>query len=258
MRTYPTHSAGRGVCVIKLGGALLDRPARLRVVTRAIIRLSRRLQPVVVHGGGRELTRWLDRLDIPFRFIDGQRYTSAAAIGVCEMVLSGRMNKMLAGMLSASGVRAVGISLKDGGLMIARQCRRLGYVGMPVRVNPGIVRALVAAGFVPVISTIAADARGTTLNINADWACPLLAEALEADTVMYLTDVPGILDADGRVIPRIRRASFAGLMRSKVISEGMVPKVRAAFDALDRGVRQVRILDGSRGIADRAGTTITR
>ena len=215
------------------------------------------IKPVVVHGGGKAITAWLDRLGLPARFVDGLRVTDAATLTVVEMVLAGQVNKALVtGLNRAAGEgRAIGLSGCDGQLLVARPRRvagrDLGYVGEIVRVNTALLERLLAGGFIPVIAPVAADERGTHYNVNADDAAAAVAGALRAEKLVFLTDVPGVMvDADGDGVPeplsRLDAAAAREFIARGEIRGGMVPKVEAGLRALAAGAGSVHIIDGRR------------
>jgi acetylglutamate kinase len=202
------------------------------------------------------LSAYLDKWHVKYHFVEGQRYTSSEAVEAAEMVLSGKVNKFLASKLNATGVRALGISLRDARLVISKRIVKLGCVGIPIKVHARLVSDLLAKGYVPVISTISEDTEGRPLNVNADWVCPILAKALKADMMIYLTNVPGILDADNKTIPTIRVREINMLIKNGIITGGMIPKVRSAADTVKHGVKEINILDGTKGIKLNFGTRI--
>jgi acetylglutamate kinase len=192
---YIQKFRGRTV-VVKYGGAAMkDSLLKAKVVRDIAFMASVGIRPVVVHGGGPEINTWLDKLGIEPQFKDGLRVTNAATMDVVEMVLVGRVNKELVALLNQAGGAAVGLCGKDGSLITARphDSEGVGFVGEVTRVKPGIVKSLVAAGYVPVISSVAADGTGQAYNINADTVAGELAAALNAEKLILLTDTPGIL-----------------------------------------------------------------
>lgn len=244
--------------LIKIGGRLLEHKGGLNLFINDIKKLSGKWSPVIVHGGGKALSAWLERLGVKYHFVDGQRHTSKKAAGIAEMVLSGRVNKALVGRLCGKGVDAVGLSLKDGAIVQAKRIKRLGYVGKPSRVRTGLIEILIKGGYLPVISTIGSDAAGVTLNVNADWVCPMLAKALKVERMVYLTDVPGILDTAGKTIKTIKSGQMNALIKSGVIHSGMVPKVKSAVDIIMGGIKEIDILHGIKGVKFDSGTRIIR
>ena len=241
--------------VVKYGGAamvqadLKDRFARdVRLLT------SVGLTPIIVHGGGPEISRALAELKLPSDFVDGLRVTGETEMGVIERVLTGQVNKDVVARLARAGVRAVGVSGKDGGLLTARRlplhqprdggpARDLGFVGEPERVDPAVLDALVAGGFVPVISPVASSDDGETLNLNADAAAAAIAVAIHARKLLYLTDVPGVLRGT-TVIPEMTPGDLTRGMADGTFSGGMLPKAASILAAIAGGVETVHIIDG--------------
>jgi acetylglutamate kinase len=227
--------------VIKLGGATLDGGGAPLEEVAALVRSG--LRVVIVHGGGALISQWLDRVGVPTRFQDGVRVTDEPALEVATMVMRGVVNTGVVAGLARFGVAAAGLSGVDDGLLRARRKPELGLVGEVESVNTVALNALLDQGIVPVIAPLGLDADGTLLNINADTAAAAIAAALEADAALFMTDVPGVRDAGGAVLPRLDRGDVERLIADGVIAGGMIPKVRACLDAL-RGARMAAILDG--------------
>ncbi len=220
--------------------------------------------PVIVHGGGRTITEWLDRLDIETRFVDGVRVTDERSIDVVVGVLAGVVNKHLVGSINAAGGRAVGIAGTDGGVLRARiKDPALGLVGEIAHVDTTVPEAVLATRCMPVIAPIAllgdADSTdGTLLNVNADTAAAEIGVALKADRFVFLTDVPGVCDESGEPIRQLTTERARELIASGVIAGGMIPKVESCLRALE-GVGEAHIADGRRPHALRdsaAGTPV--
>ncbi|HEY1391563.1 MAG TPA: acetylglutamate kinase [Ktedonobacterales bacterium] len=228
--------------VIKLGGSTLDNQ---RDALEDIVWLrGLGAHPVLVHGGGPEINEWLERVGLPRRFERGLRVTDAATLDVVRMVLAGKVNGDLVRLLVSLGGRAIGVSGIDGGLLHARQIAAdLGYVGAVTTVDAGVITALSAAGFIPVIAPIALGDDDTVLNVNADDAAADLARGLSATKLLYLSDVPGVLDAQGRLLSELTDYEVRALIEQGVISGGMIPKAEAALRALETTER-VHIVDG--------------
>ena len=228
--------------VIKLGGSTLDNQ---RDALEDIVWLrGLGAHPVLVHGGGPEINDWLERVGLPRRFERGLRVTDAATLDVVRMVLAGKVNGDLVRLLVSLGGRAIGLSGIDGGLLHARQIAAdLGYVGAVTTVDAGVITALSAAGFIPVIAPIALGDEDTVLNVNADDAAADLARGLSATKLLYLSDVPGVLDAQGRLLSELTDHEVRALIDQGVISGGMIPKAEAALRALETTER-VHIVDG--------------
>lgn len=216
------------------------------------------VNPVVVHGGGPQISAMLTRLQIPSTFVDGLRITDAAMVDVIEMVLAGKVNKQVAGLINQAGALAVGISGKDGGLITARRLRRtvrdadsqieevldLGFVGEPVRIDPRVLYALSGSGLIPVVAPVGIGEAGETYNINADTAAGAIAGAVHATRLLMLTDVPGVLDENGDLIPELTAEEAMRGIASGMISGGMIPKVETCLEAVRAGARAAVILDG--------------
>ena len=203
--------------------------------------------PIVVHGGGPQISNMLQRLGIKSSFVNGLRVTDQATLEVVEMVLSGSINKQLAAEINAAGGRAVGISGKDGGLIRARKLTRngeLGFVGEPERIDNRVLDAFRDSHIIPVIAPLGIDADGATYNINADTVAGAIAAAAKAARFLLLTDVPGVLDAKEALIPELTAAEARSLIASGIISGGMTPKVETCLDAVAGGVDAAVIVDG--------------
>jgi acetylglutamate kinase len=217
--------------VVKLGGTTV---AEQRGVLDEIAALSRRRPVVVVHGGGKRLTEWLERLGVPTRFEEGRRVTDEAGLEVAAAVLRGAANSELVAALRQRGCDAIGLSGVDGGLVSGRRVAGMGRVVSVTQVRRTLVDVLVAAGLVPVIAPLATDEHGEICNVNADDLAGGLARGLGARQLVLLTDTDGILGADGERIGRLSSADAERLIRKGVIDGGMVPKVRAAVAAIGR------------------------
>jgi acetylglutamate kinase len=216
------------------------------------------IDPVVVHGGGPQIGAMLKKLEIPSHFIDGLRVTDQAAIEVVEMVLTGSINKQIVTSINAAGGRAVGVSGKDGNLVVAKKLERmkldpatlemkpvdLGFVGEPDKINPEVIRAIMKSELIPVIAPIGVGPKGETYNINADTVAGAVAGAMKAERMILLTDVEGVLDGEGKLIPRMTVAEARRLIADGTISGGMMPKIQTAVDAVEGGVKAAVILDG--------------
>jgi acetylglutamate kinase len=216
------------------------------------------VNPVVVHGGGPQINAMLKRLAIQSTFIDGLRVTDAAMVEVVEMVLAGSVNKHVASLITRAGALAVGVSGKDGGMIRARKLTRtkkdpdsniervldLGFVGEPEHLDVRVIHALTGAGLVPVIAPVGVGADGQTYNINADTVAGAIAGALGATRLLMLTDVPGVLDDDRRLIAEMTISQVEAGIESGMITGGMIPKVENCIDAVRRGARGAVILDG--------------
>ncbi|HOC71644.1 MAG TPA: acetylglutamate kinase [Candidatus Hydrogenedentes bacterium] len=240
--------------VIKYGGAAMLDPS-LRASTAQDVVLMRYvgMNPIVVHGGGPAINAMLKRLDIASRFTaGGLRVTDAATMEVVEMMLSGQVNKDIVNLMNQAGGEAVGLSGKDGKMLFARRVdtedgEDIGLVGQITSVDAKVIRAVCAAGMIPVIAPVATDREGRTWNVNADTAAGDIAAALEAEKLVFLTDTPGLLrdkDDPDSLIHRLHSRDVETLKKQGVISGGMAPKVDACLRALDAGVRRTHIIDG--------------
>lgn len=262
----------RPPAVIKLGGELLEEPARLRRMARALADAADREPLVVVHGGGREVDAEMARHGIPKRAVDGLRITDDRTLEVVTGVLAGRVNTRLAAALGAAGASAVGLTGADGGLVRVRREARyraaddsevdLGFVGRPVGKDPPrLLLDLLAAGHVPVVASLGAGAGGQMFNVNADTLAGFLAARLRARRLIIAGGTAGVLDADGRTIPTVDDRAIDALIGGGQASAGMVAKLLACRAALAGGVGAVAILDGRqarRGMFDRAsGAAVT-
>jgi acetylglutamate kinase len=231
------------VNVIKLGGSLLDDKARRALALRSIASGG---DVVLVHGGGKHVDARLAQLGIAKRTHAGLRITDDATLDVVVAVLAGAVNKMLVSELAQLGVKAAGISGVDAATIVAEQHPpidgiALGHVGRVTGSDPTLVRALLASGILPVVSSVAQGPNGTLLNVNADSAACALAVALGATSLRFLTDVDGLLDASGSLVPTLTPHDVEALITSGVVSGGMRPKVESAVAAIARGVGRVAI-----------------
>ena len=236
--------------VIKIGGHAMGDDAAMDRFARDIVLMKQcNVNPVLVHGGGPMINDMLDRLGIESHFVGGKRVTDAAAIEVVEMVLSGSVNKRIVQAINNQGGKAVGLSGKDGRLI---QCEKalgaggadLGFVGQPVKVDPGVLRTFMDSDYIPVVAPLGVGASGETYNINGDTAAGAIAGALKADRLLLLTDVEGVKNAGGAVLTEITADQIRALTDDGTIVGGMIPKTETALDAIASGVRAVVILDG--------------
>jgi acetylglutamate kinase len=240
---YMREHFGRTV-VVKLGGASLEDP---RLVERfaedvALLRMVG-VRPVVVHGGGKQVTALSERLGIRPEFRDGLRVTNAETLEVARMVLVGSVNKGLVGHVNRAGVPALGLCGEDGNLLLARQRHEdLGFVGDIQTVNVELLRHLMESA-VPVLASVATDGRGQSFNVNADDAAAAVAVALGAAKLVMLTDVPGVL-RDDELVSEMAASEAEALIEAGVVTGGMVPKLRAAAASVAGGVERAHIVDG--------------
>lgn len=244
--------------VLKIGGNEIDQPAFLSGLCATVRAIGG--AGVIVHGGGKEIAAALQRYGLDFEFVDGMRATSPAAMAVVEQVLSGAVNKRLVAQLNAAGVAALGLSGVDLGLLHTEPLRPggrdLGRVGAIVSVRAEVLRALLSQGWLPVLSPVSLDQHDQQpTNVNADHAARAVAAALAADELIFVSNVPGVL-IDGAVVPQLSAAQSAEHIASGAIGGGMVPKVRAALEAL-ADVAAVRITDLA-GLRAGTGTQFVR
>ena len=244
---YLNKYAGK-VVVIKYGGnAMINEELKANVIKDVVLLKAMGLKPVLCHGGGPDINKMLEQLDIPVKFMNGLRYTSAEIIRVVEMVLIGQVNSELVGRISAQGGKAVGLSGISGNLFqCVQRSEELGFVGDVVKVNAEPVLAMLDAGFIPVVAPVGTDGQGNSFNINGDTAASKLAGALKAEKLMILTDIEGLCnDIKTRdVISYLNVADVQGLKDQGTIAGGMIPKVDCCVQAIDEGVTSVHIIDG--------------
>lgn len=255
---YIRRFRGRTI-VVKFGGAAMENEDLHRRFARDITLLQMvGIKPVIVHGGGPQINRMLDQLQIPTQFVDGHRITDEASMAVVEMVLCGKINKEIVALINHEGGRAAGVSGKDGGLAQAHPHslnRRdesggeeqisLGMVGTvgSEDIDPAILRALEQNDFVPVIAPVAADEAGRSLNVNADTMAGAVASALRAEKLILLTDTPGVL-VDKKTVTGLSPRDVERMKAEGLISGGMLPKVDCCLQALLSGVKRTHIIDG--------------
>jgi acetylglutamate kinase len=255
---YLQRYAGR-TFVVKYGGHAMGDPELARDFAEDVVLLKAvGINPVVVHGGGPQIGNMLKKLGVESRFVDGLRVTDKATAEVAEMVLSGSINKQIVGWIAGAGGKAIGISGKDGGLVVAQKVARtsrdpgsqieqvidLGFVGEPETIDTSVIENIVAAGMIPVIAPIAPGKDGETYNINADTMAGAIAAALGAARLFLLTDVAGVLGKDGTLLTDLTPADIAKLQADGVISGGMIPKLETCIHAVEAGCEAAVVLDG--------------
>ena len=255
---YMRRHAGKAV-VVKYGGHAMGDSALSEGFARDIVLMRQvGINVVVVHGGGPQIGAMLDKVGVESEFVDGLRVTTAEAVGVVEMVLSGQVNKSIVAQITAEGGRAVGLSGKDGGLVRVRKLGRntrdpdsniekvvdLGFVGEPDQVDPYILEAMSDKGIIPVVAPIGWDVDGGTYNINADTVAGAVAGALGATRLLMLTDVAGVLDKSGALMQELTIADCKALQEEGTLSGGMIPKIETCIDAINKGVEGAVIIDG--------------
>ncbi len=247
------------VVVIKYGGhAMGDRAAAEDFAEDVVLLEQSGIKPVVVHGGGPQIGKMLEKLGIKSEFKGGLRVTDAATVEVVEMVLAGSINKQIVGWIGAEGGKAVGLSGKDGNMVTARKVTRtavdpesniekvvdLGFVGEPEHVNREVLDQVLQAELIPVLAPVAIGQDGQTYNVNADTFAGAIAGAMTAKRLLLLTDVPGVLDKNKNLIPEMTIEDCRRLIADGTITDGMIPKIETCIYALERGVEAVVILDG--------------
>jgi len=242
--------------VIKYGGHAMANDELKQSFAQDVVLLKYvGMNPVIVHGGGPQIDEMLDKLGIRSRFIRGMRVTDSATMEIAEMVLVGSINKEIVAQVNRNGGHAVGLSGKDGELIVARKMHLpgapknspqhdIGLVGEIVGINPKVIESLDAANFIPVIAPIGVGLEGETYNINADLVAGKVAQALQAEKLILLTDVEGIKDKDGTLASTLSGDEAVEMIASGVITAGMIPKVECCLDALKGGVAKTHIVDG--------------
>lgn len=245
--------------VVKYGGHAMGDAALGRAFAQDIALLKQSgVNPVIVHGGGPQIGAMLDRMGIESRFEGGLRVTDAKTVEIVEMVLAGSINKEIVTMINAAGAWAIGLCGKDGGLVYAEKAKKtvvdpdsnierildLGFVGEPVEVDRRLLDVLASSEMTPVIAPVAPDRNGQTYNINADTFAGAIAGSANAERLLFLTDVPGVLDKQGKLIKQLTVSEAHALIKDGTISGGMIPKVETCIAALQRGVKGVVIVNG--------------
>ncbi|HHO47356.1 MAG TPA: acetylglutamate kinase [Desulfobacteraceae bacterium] len=248
--------------VIKYGGhAMVDDELKKNFALDVILMKYIGINPVIIHGGGPQINRFLEKMRITSSYVQGMRVTDGETMDVVEMVLVGKVNKEIVGLINHCGGRAVGLSGRDGDLIQAGKLTLhirpddparppelidLGRVGQVTRVNPDILRTLDARDFIPVIAPVGVGDDGQAYNINADLVAAAIASELKAVKLILLTDVEGVKDRNGTLLSTIRRDETEELIEAGVVSGGMIPKVRCCAAALEKGVAKTHIIDGRR------------
>jgi len=244
--------------VVKYGGAAQQDPELKKGFAQDIALFQHLgINVVVVHGGGPQIGQYLKELNIPTRFVEGLRVTDAPTMDVVEMVLAGKINKEIVNLINTAGGRAVGLSGKDGNLLQAQKLEfyrpredeppeiiDIGLVGEVTRVNVELILTLQGQHFIPVIAPVGVGEQGETYNINADTVAGAVAGALNAAKLILLTDVPGVLDREGRLVSSLGRYQALTMMEEGAVSGGMIPKLKCCLEALEEGVAKAHILDG--------------
>jgi acetylglutamate kinase len=247
------------IVVVKYGGHAMGEEQAARDFARDIVLLEQTaINPVVVHGGGPQIQSMLEKLGIKSEFAAGLRITDEKTVEIVEMVLAGSINKQIVGYINAAGGKAIGLCGKDGNMVQARKVTRtvvdpgsriervidLGFVGEPDKIDTTVLNQVIGRDLIPVLAPVAASANGGTFNVNADTFAGAIAGALKAKRLLLLTDVPGVLDKNKKLIPELSVADARRLIADGTISGGMIPKVETCIYALDQGVEGVVIMDG--------------
>ncbi|NNL87221.1 MAG: acetylglutamate kinase [Myxococcales bacterium] len=237
------------VVVIKYGGAaMVSEELRASFAVDVVLLKYIGMRPVIVHGGGPQIGEALARSGKKSEFVDGLRVTDDATMDVVEMVLGGKVNREIVDLVNRGGGRAIGLTGSDGEMLRVRRKtqngRDIGRVGEVVSVDPRPIDAVTGSGFIPVVAPIGIDEHGVTHNINADEAAGAVARALHAEKLVLLTDVEGVLDAEGRRISRLSKAEVQKAIAEGTIQGGMIPKVQCCLDAVSGGAKRAHIIDG--------------
>lgn len=255
---YIQRYAGKTI-VVKYGGNAMTEPALQQSFARDIVLLKQvGINPVVVHGGGPQINSYLSQLNIESRFIDGMRVTNSETMDVVQMVLGGLVNKQIVSLINQAGGRAIGLTGKDGNMIKARKLlleRKaldnqpseiidLGHVGEITSIDASVVRMLEEDRYIPVIAPIGVGEDGASYNINADIVAGKLAQVLNAEKLLLLTNTPGVLNKQGQLMPELSRDDITNLIADGTIHGGMLPKLTCATDALAAGARSACIIDG--------------
>src|SRR5258706_11333358 len=241
--------------VVKFGGnAMTEEELKAEFAHDVVLLKLVGMNPVVVHGGGPQIEQMLARLGKKGEFVQGMRVTDRETMDVVEMVLGGQVNKEVVELINQAGGKAVGLTGQDGALIRARKLMLppskehgaidLGQVGEGDSIDPSVIEALEKGGLIPVVAPIGTGADGTTYNINADLVAGKLAEILKAEKLVVLTNTPGVLDKDGKLLTGLTPKKIDDLVEKGVISGGMIPKIGSALDAARNGVKSVHIIDG--------------
>jgi len=249
----------RKTIVVKFGGNAMTDPQLHESFARDVVLMKLvGMNPVVVHGGGPQIGSLLEKLNIQTEFVNGMRVTDAQTMDVVEMVLGGSVNKEIVSSINRNGGKAIGVTGKDGQLIRAHQLKvsryspeleaseiiDIGHVGEVDQIDTEVLNVILDSDFIPVIAPIGVDANGTTYNINADLVAGKLAEVMQAEKLMLLTNVAGVLDGDGQILTGLTTGKVDELISDGTISGGMLPKIGCALDAVKSGVASAHIIDG--------------
>ena len=245
---YIKRYTGKTVVVKYGGNAMINESIKQQVMEDIVLLWLIGVKIVLVHGGGPEINEIMQKLGKEPKFVDGLRVTDKETVDIVQMVLAGKVNKTLVNLLESKGGKAMGISGMDGGLIEAKmKDERLGYVGKITKIHINPVTDLLEKGYIPVISTVGCDTEGNTYNINGDTAAAYIAGALNAERLIMMTDIVGLLrdkDDPSTLIPNVTISEARALEESGVISGGMIPKIECCIEAINEGVENVVIMDG--------------
>ena len=248
----------KALTVVKFGGSLTKNPKAQSKFLKELAGISKKQNIILVHGGGPEIAIRLEKFAIESKFVNGLRFTDDKTLEMVEMALSGKVNRNITTGLIKNGANAVGISGKDGKSVICKRINSLGFVGEPVKVNKKLIEVLMKSGFLPVIASVASDEKGNVLNINADTLATAIAVAFKADKLVFLTDVAGVLDKSKKTIKEIKIKEIDALIKDETITGGMIPKIKGCGQSVKKGVKEVWIADGIKGIKNIKGTVIKK
>ncbi|MDR1260016.1 MAG: acetylglutamate kinase [Endomicrobium sp.] len=246
----------KSLTVVKFGGSLVRNVEIQNRFFRELAIISRKQHVILVHGGGQEIDILLKKFSLRSKFVNGLRFTDASTIEIVEMALSGKVNRFLTTGLIKNGVNAVGISGKDGKSVICKQIKSLGFVGKPIKINKKLIDVLMKAGFLLVIASIASDANGNIMNVNADTLAASIAVSFKAKKLIFLTDVSGVFDKNKNKIEEIRVNEVGNLIKNQIVTGGMIPKIKACVVSVKKGVKEIWIADGASGVININGTLL--
>ncbi|RGD74202.1 acetylglutamate kinase [Anaerofustis stercorihominis] len=237
------------IVVIKYGGAaLVDKEMEASVINDIALMKLVGIMPVIVHGGGKDINKMLDRVGKEHKFINGLRYTDNETMDIVQMVLAGGVNKDLVSLFTNQGMNAIGISGQDGHILEVEKHTPggddIGYVGKIKSVNPMLIAKLIDDDFIPIIAPVGVDETGHSYNINADFVACHVASALSAKKLLFMSDIEGVLDKDKNLIRQINIGDVQGLIDDGTIDGGMIPKIKGAKESVENGVEGVHIIDG--------------
>lgn len=235
--------------VIKYGGnAMVNEELKRQVMQDVVLSWLIGIKIILIHGGGPEISDLMGKLGKESQFVDGLRVTDKETVDIVQMALAGKVNKSLVNLIEVAGGKGVGLSGVDGRLIEAKiRDEKLGYVGDITKINTALIEDLLDNGYIPIISTVGCDKKGNIYNVNADSAAASIAGALSAERLIMMTDIAGILenkDDVSTLIPEISISKARDLMKNGIVSDGMIPKVNCSIEAIEKGVKNVVIMDG--------------